>query len=76
MGTDIGTANTIECRPVTDIRGIILENSSVTGDCFIVIIYRFGTVIYYGEFEDLDSALNNYRTMMDFAMNELKMAIN
>jgi hypothetical protein len=33
-------------------------------------------VIYYGEFDEFDSALKNYRTMMDLAMNELKMAIN
>jgi hypothetical protein len=76
METKIGTIDNIECRPVTDIRGLILKNSAVTGDCFIVMIYRFGAVIYYGEFDEFDSALKNYRTMMDLAMNELKMAIN
>jgi hypothetical protein len=42
METKIGTIDNIECRPVTDIRGLILKNSAVTGDCFIVMIYRFG----------------------------------
>ena len=42
----------------------------------MVLINRFDKVIYYGEFDELDSALENYKTMMGLAMNDLKMAIN
>ena len=76
MESEISMTRNIQCRPITDIRGFILENLDDTGSRYMVMINRFGKVIYYGEFDELDSAVENYKTMMDRAMNDLKLAIN
>jgi hypothetical protein len=76
MESEISMTRNIECRPISDIRGFILENLDDTGSRYMVMINRFGKVIYYGEFDELDSAVENYKTMMDLAMNDLKMNVN
>ncbi len=76
MESEISMTRNIECRPIADIRGFILVNLDDTGSRYMVMINRFGKVIYYGEFDELDSAVENYKTMMGLAMNDLKMNVN
>jgi hypothetical protein len=60
MESEISMTRNIECRPVSDIRGFILENLDDTGSRYMVLIKCIDKEIYSGEFDELDSAVENY----------------